>query len=154
MRSTHDHEDRVRYWLTDAVGSGLHSGLHLVTYLHVDVSNFCDKSTETTLQEICVQVFLRFSDSSKPIQSVSLLYLLESVNLRKTCSKLHVRLLLWSKLPIYFDDVRTMENNRQVRVNIDATLVTIFCIIIRLNPGVGNCPVITYAHLSQVDRVA
>ena len=23
-----------------------------------------------------------------------------------------------------------------------------------LNPGVGNCPVITYAHLSQVDRVA
>ena len=22
MRSTHDHEDRVRYWLTDAVGGG------------------------------------------------------------------------------------------------------------------------------------
>ena len=46
------------------------SGLHLVTYL--DVGNFCDKSTETTLHETCVQVFLRFSDSSKPSQSVSL----------------------------------------------------------------------------------
>ena len=48
------------------------SGLHLVTYL--DVGNFCDKSTETTLHEICVQVFLIFSDSSKPGQSVSLIY--------------------------------------------------------------------------------
>ena len=48
------------------------SGLHLVTYL--DVGNFCDKSTETTLHEICAQVFLRFSDSSKPGQSVSLIY--------------------------------------------------------------------------------
>ena len=48
------------------------SGLHLVTYL--DVGNFRDKSTETTLHEICVQVFLRFSDSSKPSQSVSLIY--------------------------------------------------------------------------------
>ena len=38
------------------------SGLHLVTYL--DVGNFCDKSTETTLHEISVQVFLRISDSS------------------------------------------------------------------------------------------
>ena len=44
------------------------SGLHLVTYL--DMGNFCDKS----LHEICVQVFNRFSDSSKPSQSVSLLY--------------------------------------------------------------------------------
>ena len=48
------------------------SGLHLVTYL--DVGNFCDKSTETNLHEICVQVFLRFSDSSKPSQSVLLFY--------------------------------------------------------------------------------
>ena len=48
------------------------SGLHLVTYL--DVGNFSDKSTETTLHETCVQVFLRFSDSSKPWQSVSLIY--------------------------------------------------------------------------------
>ena len=47
------------------------SGLHLVTYLNV--GNFCDKSTETTLHEICVQFFLRFSDSSKPSQSVSLI---------------------------------------------------------------------------------
>ena len=51
----------------------IHSGLHLVTYL--DVGNFCDKSTETTLYmlyEICVQVFLRFSDSSKPIHIINL----------------------------------------------------------------------------------
>ena len=45
----------------------VHSGLHLVTYL--DVGNFCDKSTETTLHEICVQGFLRFSDSNKPSQA-------------------------------------------------------------------------------------
>ena len=50
----------------------VHSGLHLVTYLHV--SNFCDKSTETTLHEICMHFFLRFSNSSKPSQSVSLIY--------------------------------------------------------------------------------
>ena len=48
------------------------SGLHLVTYL--DVGNFCDKRTEKTLHEICVQGFLRFSDSNKPSQSVSLIY--------------------------------------------------------------------------------
>ena len=47
------------------------SGLHLVTYLNV--GNFFDKSTETTLHDICVQVFLRFSDSSKSSQSVSLI---------------------------------------------------------------------------------
>ena len=44
------------------------SGLHLVTYL--DVGNFCDKSRDTTLHELYVQVFLRFSDSSKQSQSV------------------------------------------------------------------------------------
>ena len=33
--------------------------LHLVTYL--DVGNLCEKSIETALHEICVQVFLRFS---------------------------------------------------------------------------------------------
>ena len=54
------------------------------------------------------------------------LSLLESVNLRKICSKRHVKLLLWPKLPTYFDDVATIENNRQVLVNIDATLVAIF----------------------------
>ena len=54
------------------------SGLHLVTYL--DMGNFCDKSTETTLPEICVQVFLRFSDSSKPGQSVSFIYKLACWN--------------------------------------------------------------------------
>ena len=50
----------------------IRSDLHLVTYL--DMGNFCDKSTERTLHEICVQVLLRFSDSSKPSQSVSLIY--------------------------------------------------------------------------------
>ena len=100
-------------------------GLHLVTYLNV--GNFCDRRTGATLPEICVQVFLIFFDSSKPSQSVSLIYwLLEPVNLRKTCSKLHVRLLPWPKLPTYSDDVTTIESNRQVRVNIDATLVAIF----------------------------
>ena len=48
------------------------SDLHLVTYL--DVGNFWDKSPETTLHDICVEVFLRFSDNSKPSQSVSLIY--------------------------------------------------------------------------------
>ena len=48
------------------------SGLHLVTYL--DVGKIGDKSTEITLHEICVQVFLTFSDSSKPSESVSLIY--------------------------------------------------------------------------------
>ena len=38
------------------------------------MDNFFDNSTETTLHEICVQVFLRFSDSSKPSQSISLIY--------------------------------------------------------------------------------
>ena len=54
------------------------------------------------------------------------LVVLESVNLRKNCSKLHERLLLRPKLPTYFDDVTTIENNRQVRVNVDVTLVAIF----------------------------
>ena len=55
------------------------SALHLVTYLalhlvtYLDVGKFCDKSTETTLHEIYVQLFLRFSYSSKPSQSVSLI---------------------------------------------------------------------------------
>ena len=48
------------------------SGLHLVTYL--DVGNFCDKRIEKTLHEIFVQGFLRFSNSNKPRQSVSLIY--------------------------------------------------------------------------------
>ena len=45
---------------------------YLVTYL--DLGNFCDKSPEISLLKIYVQVFLRFSDSSKPSQSVSLIY--------------------------------------------------------------------------------
>ena len=44
------------------------SFLHLVTYLNV--GNFCDRDPETTLHEICLQVFLRFSYSSKQSQSV------------------------------------------------------------------------------------
>ena len=54
------------------------------------------------------------------------LVVLESVNLRKNCSKFYERLLLRPKLPTYFDDVTTIENNRQVRVNVDVTLVAIF----------------------------
>ena len=56
---------------------------------------------------------------------MNLFGLLDSVNPSKTCSKLHGRLFLRSKLPTYFDDVMTIENNRQLRVNIDVTLVAI-----------------------------
>ena len=52
----------------------------------------------------------------------------------ENCSKPHVRLLLWPKLPTYFDDVTTIENNQQVRVNIDATLFA----IVRIVKSVGN----------------
>ena len=38
------------------------------------MGNFCDKSTETTLHESYMQVFHRFADSSKPSQSVLLIY--------------------------------------------------------------------------------
>ena len=65
------------------------SGLHLVTYY------FCDKSTETTVHEICAQVFLRFSNSTKPSQFILLIYELawlagickSEENLLKTSSK-------------------------------------------------------------------
>ena len=77
------------------------------------------------LHEIFVQVFLRFSDSSKPGQSLSLIYGLAWLagigKSEENLLKINVGLLLWPKLPTYFDDVTTIENNRQVRVNIDAT---------------------------------
>ena len=66
---------QIETWLEEYAISQLlivRSGLHLVTYL--DVGNFCDKSTENTLHGIFVQVFLRFPDSRKPSQSVSLIY--------------------------------------------------------------------------------
>ena len=44
------------------------------------------------------------------------------IHLLKTSCKV----ALWSKLLTYFDDVTAMENNRQVRVNIDSTLIAIF----------------------------
>ena len=104
-----------------------YSGLHLVTYL--DVGNFCDKSTKTTLHEIYAQVFLRFSDSSKPSQSVLLIYKMtwlagirkSDENLLKSCKVAPVTKVQITN--VYFGDVTTIENNRQVRVNIDATLV-------------------------------
>ena len=34
----------------------IRSGLHLVTYL--DMGNFCDKITETTLHKVCVRVII------------------------------------------------------------------------------------------------
>ena len=37
-------------------------------------ATFATKAQKKPLQEICVQVFLRFSNSSKPSQSVSLIY--------------------------------------------------------------------------------
>ena len=37
------------------------------------MGNFCDKSTDTTLHEVCVHDFLRFSDSRKPILSLSII---------------------------------------------------------------------------------
>ena len=40
----------------------VHSGLHLVTYL--DVGNFCDKSTETTLMKFVCKFFLDFPISA------------------------------------------------------------------------------------------
>ena len=49
---------------------------------------------------------------------------MEYVNLRENLHKTSSKLLL--QLPTYFDDVTTIENNRQVRVNIDVTLVAIF----------------------------
>ena len=77
-------------------------GLQLVTYL--DVGNFSNKSTETTLHEICVQVFLRFSDSSKPSQSVSLIYEFAWLTgFRKS----------EENLPTYLDDI--MMTSRQLK---------------------------------------
>ena len=75
MTPCHSHRVICLVWYNQYAISQLQnvrSGMHLVT--HVDVGNFCNKSTKTTLHEICVQDFLRFSDSSKPRQSLSLLY--------------------------------------------------------------------------------
>ena len=79
---------------------------------------------------VCKFVFDFRFQKANPISIYNLrIGLLESVNHRKTCSKIHVSLLLWPKLPTYFDDVTTIENNRQVWVNVDARLVAIFCIM-------------------------
>ena len=80
--------------------------------MYLDAGNFCDKSLETSLHEICVQVFLRFSYSSKPCQSVSLIYELAWLagigksyeNLLKTSCKV---------APV----AKVAQNNWQVRVN-------------------------------------
>ena len=39
-------------------------------------------------------------------------------------------------------------------VNVSESAINGQCGLIPLNPGAGNRPVITYAHLSQEDRVA
>ena len=64
--------------------------------------------------------------------------LLKSKNLRKICTKSHIRFLLWPKGPTYYDDVATIENKRHVRVNIaiDTTLVTMFSIIPSYLPSI------------------
>ena len=100
--------------------------------MYLDVGNFCDKSTKTTLHEIHAQVFLRFSDSSKPSQSVLLIYKMawlaeirkSDENVLKSCKVAPVTKVQITN--VYFGDVTTIENNRQVRVNIDATLVAMF----------------------------
>ena len=108
--------------------------LHLVTYL--DVGNFHDKSTDF-IGNFCASFFLRFSDSSKQGQSVSLIYefaMLAGIrkpeeNLLKTSCKVapvtKVAHIFWWR--------HDNRNNRQVRVNIDATLVAIFRIISSIN---------------------
>ena len=76
--------------------------------------------------------FLRFSDSSKPSQSVLLIYKMawlaeirkSDENLPKSCKVAPVTKVQITN--VYFGDVTTIENNRQVRVNIDATLVAMF----------------------------
>ena len=93
------------------------------------MGNFYDKSTETTLHEICVQVFLRFSDSSKPNQSASLIYHVYELAWFTGIGKSEKNWLqtLCQVAPMTkVDDVTTIENNRHVRVNVDATLVAIF----------------------------
>ena len=71
LQNSHSHLFVIQYAISQL--RFVHSGLHLVTYL--DVGNFSDKSTERTLHEIIsVQVFLKFSDSSKPSKSVLLIY--------------------------------------------------------------------------------
>ena len=42
MRSTHDHEDRVRYWLTDAVGHELTEIKSLLLFYKI-IRNFLHK---------------------------------------------------------------------------------------------------------------
>ena len=108
------------------------SDLHLVTYL--DVGNFCDKSTKTTLHEICAQVFLRFSDSNKPSQSVSLIYEFawlagfrksEENLLKASCKNVPVVKVAH----IFWWRHDNHKNNWQVAMNVDATLVAIFLIL-------------------------
>ena len=72
------------------------------------------------------------SQANPYLKFMNWLRLQESINLRKTCSILHVRLLdlvLWQQLPTYFDNFTTIENNWQVHVKIDMTLLAIFHIV-------------------------
>ena len=51
-------------------------------------------------------------------------------------------------MPTYFDDVTTIENNRQVRVNIDATLVAIF----RIESQLTHCK-LYFIHLKITTKI-
>ena len=99
------------------------SRLHLVTYTLMWTTFAIKAKKQFNMKFVCKFFFdfpIPAGQANLFCQFTNSLGLLESVNLRKTCSKLHVRLLLLSNLPTYFDDVATIENNRQVRVNIDA----------------------------------
>ena len=76
-------------------------------------ATFATKRQKKLYMKFVCKVFLDFPIPSDQANLYRLftnwLSLLEPVNLKKTCSKLHVKWLLWSKLPTYFDDVTTIE---------------------------------------------
>ena len=68
------------------------SGLHLVTYL--DVGNFCDKSTETTLHQFVCKFFLDFPIPASQANLYELAWIAGIRKSEENYPKLHVRLLL------------------------------------------------------------
>ena len=95
-------------------------------------------------KKLRVQGFLRFSDSNQLSQSISLIYKLAQLagigksleNLLKTSCKvapaIKVAHIFWWRHDNR-DDVTTIENSRQVHVNIDTMLVAIFRILLKIS---------------------